>query len=94
MEPVAAAVVVTGLAAAVLGVAVVVRRRGRERPERSGEDYRTLFVLGTTYLPLGAAMMLVFIVNDLPWVVWMGMVALGATFLATGWAHRDEWRHR
>lgn len=92
MELIPAVAIGLGIIATVIGIGLIVARRGRSRPQRSGEDYRALFVMGITYLPVGAVMTLVFRVADLPWVIWLGMTALGLIFLATGRAHREEWR--
>ena len=94
MEPITVVVIVAGIIAMALGIGLVIARRGRPRPQRSGEDYRELFMMGITYLPVGAIMTIVFLAADLPWVIWLGMTMLGFIFLSTGWAHREEWRRR
>jgi hypothetical protein len=94
MEPITAMLIVVGLIAMALGIGLVLTRRGRPRPQRSGEDYRALFVMGITYLPVGAIMTIVLVVAEGPWVIWLAMTALGLIFLTSGWTHREEWRHR
>jgi hypothetical protein len=69
VEPITAVVFVVGIIAMALGIGLVLTRRGRPRAQRSGEDYRALFVMGITYLPVGAIMTIAFVVAEGPWVI-------------------------
>jgi uncharacterized membrane protein YhaH (DUF805 family) len=56
-------------------IAIVVRRGEKREP-----DYRTFFILGIAFLPVGIA-------TDNP-----GLWGMGAVFLAVGLVNRDKWK--
>ena len=62
-----------------LAVMFVVYRRKGEMPET---DYRTFFILGITWLPLGLA-------TDNP-AFW----GMGAVFLIVGLVNKDKWKEQ
>jgi hypothetical protein len=69
--------IVAGLLTLGLLAVFVVRQRGREGPTEP--DYRVLFILGVTWVPVGIA-------TDN-----VGLWGLGVAFLVIGIANRDKW---
>jgi hypothetical protein len=77
MEPQLIIMIIAGLLTlGLLGVFVVLQR-GKEGPAEP--DYRVLFILGATWLPVGIATGNV------------GLWAMGVVFLVIGLANREKW---
>ena len=78
MEPQLIVMIVAGLLTLGLLVVFVVAQRGKEGPLEP--DYRVLFILGVTWVPVGIA-------TDN-----VGLWGMGVALLAVGLAHRDQWK--
>ena len=69
-------------------VTIWIKRKNIKTGSSKDPDYRALFILGITFLPMGLVMT---ITVDNPG--FYGITALGIVFLITGLAHKDEWRN-
>lgn len=69
---------IVGVAVFVLLLAIIVIYRNRE--QRIEPDYRTFFILGISFLPIGIA-------TDNP-----GLWGMGSIFLLVGLANRSKWK--
>jgi hypothetical protein len=70
---------------------VILRKNRRER--KAGEtDYRAFFIMGIAFLPTGSAMMIVYLLGELPFEIGLPLFALGLTCLIVGLVNRDKWK--
>lgn len=76
----------------VLGIVVYFLARNRIREGKQEEpNYRTYFMMGLIWFPLGLASMIVYILLDITFVPALPLFSLGLIFLYMGWANRDKW---
>lgn len=70
---------------------VILRKRKRER--KAGEvDYRAFLIMGIAFLPTGLAMMIVYLLTELPFEIGLPLFALGLACLIVGLVNRDKWK--
>jgi hypothetical protein len=90
MLPVIAAIVVV----LVLAGVVLAWMLWKKKKEGSfGEtNYRAFFIMGLSFTPAGAAMSVIYFLNDIPFVIGLPLFALGVIYLSIGLANRDKWQ--
>jgi hypothetical protein len=71
----------------VAGLVVVLVAAGKRREQGVAPDYRTFFILGITWLPLGITLSAA---TDNPG--FLGLGGMGLVFLVLGLANRDKWQ--
>jgi len=71
----------------VAGLAIVLVAVGKRRQEGIPPDYRTFFIMGITWLPLGIALS---VTTDNPGFYGLGV--MGLVFLIVSLANRDKWQ--
>jgi len=84
-----------GMAAVLVLVGVVLvlvlwKRRRTGQPKEP--NYRAFFVMGIAFLPAGAALMIVYSMTGMPFVVGFPLFAIGLVYLIIGLANRDKWK--
>jgi uncharacterized membrane protein len=57
-------------------------------------DYRAFFIMGVTFFPIGIAMMIVYFLADLPFVIALPFVILGLVYLIISLNNRDKWKKK
>lgn len=57
-------------------------------------DYRAFFIMGVTFLPIGIAMMIVYLLAGLPFVIALPFVVLGLVYLVISLNNRDKWKRK
>ncbi|MBT3397602.1 hypothetical protein HOA55_03565 [archaeon] len=62
-------------------IAILMAKKGKKRPT----DYYNLFVMGVIWLPFGIIM----IISNL--TIGIVFIALGASYMTVGLAHKDKW---
>jgi uncharacterized membrane protein len=79
-----------GIVVTLLLVAVL---RKRKREGKAGEtDYKAFFIMGVVFLPTGFAMMVVYVVAELPFEIGLPLFALGLIYIIIGLVNRDKWK--
>jgi len=81
-----AALLALGLVVAGAFVALALRKRKMGAAPTS-TDYRALFILGLSFIPVG--IIGVTLLN----VGFLGILGLGVVYMVTGLANRDKWQH-
>ena len=77
----------------VITLLLVVVLRKRKRKRKAGEtDYRAFFIMGVVFLPTGFAMMIVYVLEELPFEIGLPLFALGLIYLIIGLVNRDKWK--
>ncbi len=77
--------VVTGILAALM-----VRKRKKEGKPQT--DYRTFFILGTTWVPFSIILIIVSFILQIPFYIGFPLFALGLIYLIIGLKYRDKWK--
>jgi len=90
MLPVIAAILVILVVAGVV-LAWVLWKKKKEG-SFSETNYRAFFIMGLSFIPAGAAMSVIYFLNDIPFVIGLPIFALGAIYLSIGLANRDKWQ--
>jgi uncharacterized membrane protein len=57
-------------------------------------DYRAFFIMGVTFFPIGIAMVIVYFLADLPFVIALPFVILGLVYLIISLNNRDKWKKK
>ena len=55
-------------------------------------NYRTYFIMGVIWFPLGLASMIVYRIFDISFVPSLPLFSMGLIFLYMGWTNRDKWK--
>ena len=79
----------------VLGILVIwAAWKKRKGEEQKTSIYRSLFILGVTFLPLGVIYEVVFFISDAKVFLALGLafMAMGISYLAIGLANRSKWK--
>ena len=65
------------------------KKKGKPQPPK----YRSLFILGVTFLPLGIIYEIVFFISGTQVFLVLGLafIAMGLSYLAIGLANRNKW---
>ena len=71
----------------VVGLVILSIVLDKKRQQETTPDYRTFFIIGVTWLPMGIALG---IATDNPG--FMGLGAMGLVFMVIGLANRDKWK--
>jgi hypothetical protein len=75
--------------AILIGIVTIVLYNKNKNKEPSKEiDYRTFYILGISFLPMGIVLS---ITTKNPGMI--GIMGLGAAYLAIGLANRDKWKN-
>jgi uncharacterized membrane protein HdeD (DUF308 family) len=87
------AVIIIGLV--LLGIIVAFMFTKRQKSKPRANHYRTLFILGITFLPLGILYEIVFFVSGTIVFLVLGLafVGMGLPYLVIGLANRDKWQN-
>jgi len=72
-------------------VALIAWKKNKEG-EFVEPNYRAFFVMGIAWVPVGIVSTIVFFVLDIPFIIGMPLLAMGAVYLAIGLANRDKWK--
>jgi hypothetical protein len=89
-EPVMSLLLVIGI---VITLLLLVVLRKRKKAGKTGEtDYKAFFIMGMAFLPTGVAMMLMYLLAEIPFEIGLPLVALGLIYLVIGLANRDKWK--
>ena len=85
-------VIIIGLV--LLGILVALIIKKRQQSKAQVNHYRTLFILGITFLPLGILYEIVFLVSGTTVFLVLGLafVGMGLPYLVIGLANRDKWK--
>ena len=76
-----------GIIAIVIGIIVLLTLRKNLKAGLAREiDYRTFFIMGISFLPMG----IIFTAVISP--VFISFIAIGVCYLAIGLANRDKWK--
>ena len=67
------------------------RQKGGQQIET---DYRAFFLMGVIFLPVGIAMMIIYFLADLPFVIALPFVVLGLVYLVISLKNRDKWKKK
>jgi len=78
--------------AVVTGIIALFIVRKRKREEKPQVDYRTFFILGTTWVPFSIILMIVSFILQIPFYIGFPLFALGLIYLIIGLANRDKWQ--
>jgi predicted membrane channel-forming protein YqfA (hemolysin III family) len=70
-------------------IVVILRKGKRERKARE-TDYRAFLIMGIAFLPTGFAMMMVYLMTELPFEIGLPLFALGLVCLIVGLVNRDK----
>lgn len=89
--PLISAAIVAGLLVVGILLALALWKR-RKEGKAEEPDYRAFFVMGITWFPAGVALMIVYFVSDIPFVIGMPLLAMGLIYLAIGLANREKWK--
>ena len=86
--------IVLGLVVTGIGAIVIWKRR--KDVESQDTDYRALFVLGASFLPLGVIFEIVFFTSDTKVFLVLGLafIGMGLSYLAIGLTNKDKWKKR
>lgn len=57
-------------------------------------DYRALFLMGVTFLPIGIAMMVIYYLADLSFFIAFPFMLLGLVYLVIGLKNKDKWKKK
>ncbi len=69
-----------------LGVLIFIAARKEKKEEPTQMHYRSLFILGICFFPVGVSLWL-----TLDNAGFLGIAAMGFIYLIAGFAHRNEW---
>jgi hypothetical protein len=61
---------------------------------RMETDYRAFFIMGVIFFPIGVAMMIIYFLADLPFVIALPFVVLGLVYLVISLNNRDKWKKK
>ena len=77
-----------------VGILVVVTLRRKREGKSKGTDYRALFILGISFLPLGSIYEIVFFVSGTKVFLVLGIafIGMGLSYIAIGLGNRDKWK--
>lgn len=70
----------------ILGTLIIIAAKNEKKEKINQTDYRSLFVLGICFFPVGIALWLA-----LDNAGFIGISAMGFIYLITGFSHRKEW---
>ena len=75
--------------AIIIGIATILIYNNKKKTTTEKEiDYRTFYILGISFLPMGLVLS---ITTKNPGMI--GIMGLGAAYLAIGLANRDKWKN-
>lgn len=76
-----------------VGILVMVSLRRKKEGSSKGTGYRTIFILGITFLPLGIIYEIIFLVSDQKVFLVLGLsfIAMGLSYLAIGLGNKEKW---
>ena len=66
-------------------------RKKIKEGEYKEPNYRSYFLMGVIWFPLGLASMIVYRVFDLSFIPGIPLFSMGLIFLYMGWSNRDKW---
>ena len=77
-----------------VGILVAMTLKKKREVKSGGTNYRALFVLGITFLPLGIIYEIVFFISDTKVFLVLGLsfIAMGISYIAIGLGNRDKWK--
>ena len=77
----------------IVGILVALAFKRRKEGKSQAINYRTLFILGITFLPLGVLYEVVFFISGTTVFLILGLafIAMGISYLTIGLANRDKW---
>lgn len=86
--------IIVGLVLVVILVVLAFKRRKEGKPQNV--DYRTFFILGITFLPLGVLCEIAFFISDTHVFLVLGLafIAMGISYVSIGLANRDKWKSK
>lgn len=78
---------------AVVGIFLTYLSRKRKKEGVSVyNSYRTLFIMGLTFTPVGIIWIIVSFTSDASFVIGIPFLVIGVTYLSIGLANRDKWK--
>ncbi len=78
-----------------LGLFVFFAFRKKMKEEKYKEpNYRSYFLMGVIWFPLGLVSMIVYRFFDISFVPGIPLFAMGLIFLYMGWTNRDKWKKK
>jgi len=80
--------IVIGLIVLSLSIVVYALQKKEKRPV----DYRSLFIMGTIWLPVGIFFLLMHFLFDRPFVIGMPFLTMGLIYLVIALANKDKWK--
>jgi heme A synthase len=73
-------------------ILILIVWRKRKEKEYKEIDYRAFFMMGTAFLPIGMASMIVFSQLDISFIPGLPLFLLGLVYFVIGLANRDKWK--
>ena len=70
------------------------RTKRKKEGKQQVTNYRSLFILGVTFLPLGIIYEIAFFISDIKVFLVLGLafIAMGLSYLAISLANRNKWQ--
>ena len=79
----------------VTGVLLIILLVKRQKADNRDEiDYRAFFIMGVTFLPIGIAMMIIYMIADLPFIIALPFIIIGLIYLVLSLKNRDKWKKK
>jgi uncharacterized membrane protein len=95
MGPLSVILIVIVAVLVITGILLVFLLWKRGKDEKQMEtDYRAFFIMGVTFLPVGIAMMVIYYLADLPFVIALPFVLLGLVYLVISLKNKDKWKKK
>ena len=83
---------VAGLAVGLMLLVVLVWRKKCGQDKTPEPNYRTFFIMGIAWCPIGIVCTIVYGLLGLSFVIGVPLIAMGAIYLSIGLANRDKWK--
>ncbi|MFC1935146.1 hypothetical protein ACFLXZ_02400 [Chloroflexota bacterium] len=77
-----------------VGILIVIALKRKKQGKSKGTNYRVLFILGISFLPLGIIYNIVFFTSGTKVFLVLGIafIGMGLSYLAIGLGNRDKWK--
>jgi len=77
-----------------LGILVILTIKRKKEANSKGTNYRAIFILGITFIPLGIIYEITFFVSreNVFLVLGLSFIGMGLSYLAIGLSNRKKWK--